>query len=491
MINDNKVYVHQLKNFEYPTNNKEYNPSVKYPEYPFNSVSASDNFVYDAVRASLYHMGFDYKNYNTTYWNPLKQFIKPNDTVLIKPNLVLHESKKKLEPLVTHPSLLRAIIDYVYIANNGENTIIIGDAPLQSCDFDKLLNDGGYNIVINFYKQLGIKIKVVDFRNYYSKIENGVHKVLENDKRNASMIVDLKDDSEFANINADQYSKLRITNYDHSILLQHHNKEKHEYSIAKEVLEADFIINMPKPKTHRKAGVTISLKNLVGINTNKEWLPHHTIGSKNDGGDEYKNKSIIKKCRTALIEKRDKYMVTNNKKEALFYNNCARILFPVMKIFCKDKYTEGSWYGNDTIWRTILDLNKILFFCNNTGKMNLKKQREMLIIGDMVVSGEKEGPLMPTPKKAGIVVTGRNPVCFDEAVASIMGFDFKKIPSINNAKKLKNYSYFSSEETEIYSNNPQFNFKKPKEICRSESLKFEPSLGWYNCLLNKKMKGNE
>lgn len=32
-----------------------------------------------------------------------------------------------------------------------------------------------------------------------------------------------------------------------------------------------------RPKTHRKADVTIFLRNLVGINANKEFLPHHAV----------------------------------------------------------------------------------------------------------------------------------------------------------------------------------------------------------------------
>ena len=91
------------------------------------------------------------------------------------------------------------------------------------------------------------------------------------------------------------YDNMRITNYDPAYLKQHHNADKHEYFINSDVLNADVVINMPKPKTHRKAGVTISMKNLVGINCRKEYLPHHTNGSKEEGGDEYLHRSYLKK----------------------------------------------------------------------------------------------------------------------------------------------------------------------------------------------------
>lgn len=33
--------------------------------------------------------------------------------------------------------------------------------------------------------------------------------------------------------------------------------------------------------------MTCALKNLVGINANKNWLPHHTEGAPEQGGDQF------------------------------------------------------------------------------------------------------------------------------------------------------------------------------------------------------------
>ena len=52
-------------------------------------------------------------------------------------------------------------------------------------------------------------------------------------------------------------------------------------------MEADVFINIPKLKTHKKVGLTCALKNLVGINANKNWLPHHTEGTTDRGGDQF------------------------------------------------------------------------------------------------------------------------------------------------------------------------------------------------------------
>lgn len=101
------------------------------------------------------------------------------------------------------------------------------------------------------------------------------------------------------------------------------------------------------------------------------------------------------------------------------------------------KYSEGSWWGNHTISRTIVDLNKILFYADKNGKMKNTPQRKVLIVADMIVSGEKEGPVAPSPKNVGIVASGVNPVCFDRVIAALMGFDIKMIPTLQTASKVK------------------------------------------------------
>jgi hypothetical protein len=57
-------------------------------------------------------------------------------------------------------------------------------------------------------------------------------------------------------------------------------------------LEADVIINLPKPKTHKKTGLTGAIKNLVGLVGDKELLPHHRNGGATDGGDCYPGRSF-------------------------------------------------------------------------------------------------------------------------------------------------------------------------------------------------------
>ena len=85
-----------------------------------------------------------------------------------------------------------------------------------------------------------------------------------------------------------------------------------------------------------------------------------------------------------------------------------------MRIFSKlmnsqSQYREGCWYGNNTICKTITDINKIVYYADKYGAIKEKQQRKVIIIADMIVSGQKNGPLNPMPKDVGIIAVGTNP----------------------------------------------------------------------------------
>ena len=75
---------------------------------------------------------------------------------------------------------------------------------------------------------------------------------------------------------------------------ENHQIGRHRYLIAREIIEADLVINLPKLKSHKKSCVTGALKNLIGINGNKEFLPHHRKGGSESGGDCYEGGSSLK-----------------------------------------------------------------------------------------------------------------------------------------------------------------------------------------------------
>ena len=443
------------------------------------------------VREGFRLMGYDSGHYGTSAWNPLGEIIVPGNTVVIKPNMVMdvnHIEKEGTDCLYTQPSVVAAVLDYVIIALKGKGRIIVGDAPMQECKFDRLVEESGYLQLIKYLqeklKDTGISISLVDFRELRSIVKDGIHYSVTDRYEysgEGAEVIDLGDESEFAGMNEYELDKIRITNYDPAILKEHHNDSVNEYKVSREILSADVIINMPKPKTHRKGGVTIALKNLVGINCRKEYLPHHTNGSKEEGGDEYLHKSWSKRMADYFLDKRNYHMQTSkNYFKAGFYRRMAQIAGIIVHFTKKDSYFEGSWYGNDTISRTLLDLNKILLYADKQGVMQQEKQRKVIIVADMIISGEKEGPVAPSPKNVGMIAMGEDPVCFDEVIATLMGAKLSYIPSIIRAKELGGKYLISSKDSKavIESNVKEYNRKYIEDINDRDLLYYIPTSGW-------------
>lgn len=473
---------------EYPGVNEKFRPSKTYPEYLFDKeISRQENLVYDMIRNGLKMLRLDEAHFEQPEWNPLGELIHPGNTVLLKPNLVLHinGSGCGTDCLYTHPSLVAVMIDYVAIALKGRGKIIVADAPIQECEFETLIKQSGYDVLCDFYKKKGIDIELVDFRNVKTYEKDGLH-YLQEEEGSKGVIVNLDDKSTFSDMDEERIRNLRITNYDPRILQQHHCGKVHEYNVSKYVLDADVIINMPKPKTHRKAGVTISLKNLVGINANKEFLPHHTLGSQDEGGDAYLHGNALLKLANEVLDMKNQLVHDHEMELAEKAEKLYSAMYEKGRKQAGEEYWEGSWYGNDTIWRTIVDLNRILFYADKDGKMTDRKQRRLFIVGDMIVSGEKEGPLCPVPVYPGTIVMGDDPLKFDRAVCSIMGFDYRSIPTLNNSELFhKRYPLTDGEEIKIVSNYMEWNEKDLDEIRERHSLKFQPTLGWAEKLGNR------
>src|SRR5207244_1973231 len=116
-------------------------------------------------------------------------------------------------------------------------------------------------------------------------------------------------------------------------------------------------------KTHRKAGVTLSLKNMVGLTNEKRWLPHHRLGSPSQGGDLYADQT---RPDVKLKERAKDMLITHSwgrwgaRYVGLplfkFYTLIAKPLLDRLYSNCAISHVEdGDWYGNDTVWRMVLD----------------------------------------------------------------------------------------------------------------------------------------
>lgn len=454
-MNKKNVYI---KNTTDQYKNEAFNPSKMYGELHNIDIDiSSDKLVYNDIRELFIEMQLDEGNIGKDNWNPFKEFIHEGDNVLIKPNLVMHENKVgTIDCMITNFALIRPVIDYTILALNGTGSIIVGDAPVQDCDFGSLKKINNLEASIEAYKKIYPNIKLMDFRkNQNASVECVTVKL---DKKSSF--------SELDNMEK-EYS---ITNYDLKLMNAHHTGNTHEYIVPQDVLNADVIINMPKPKTHRKAGMTACMKNFVGINGNKECLPHHRTGGPNKNGDEFPENSFIKNIFSWL----SKYSYKRNS----FIDFIRRCVAYVMSKMGKGRFREGSWYGNDTIWRTILDLNKLIVYTNKNGILTDQPQRTIFNICDMVVSGEKEGPLLPSDKKVGLIVAGFNQLNNDYAIAQIMGFEPDKIKYIKNGYKL--------EELKI-SDNRKFTVVDEKGVVKNMkkyNKHFEATDGWKDYLNN-------
>lgn len=406
----------------------------EYPSFPYED--SSD--LYISLLNLLEGLGLNRNN-------PFVDYIKPNQTVVIKPNWVRDQNPLGygLESLVTHTSLIKYIIDFLATAMDGRGKIIIGDAPLQNCNFENLKKLSKIDIVVKDAKEKypGLEIIVEDWRLTVMKNYNlGQTMVFENQKIEKEnpyknyTIFDTGKDSFLEEIS--NYSdKFRVTKYKPSLMMSHHKPGKHEYLITNRVFEADFFINMPKMKTHIKAGLTGALKNLVGINGHKEFLPHHIKGSAEEGGDNYMLSNWFKRRYEDLNdyfwENINNFSIAKRK----LLMRSIRIILKLSDFFGGDGIIAGSWKGNKTIWRTTLDLNHILYFYS-------EKPTKILNIVDGIVAGEGEGPLEPTPKKAGILIAGENPAIVDMAVAKILGYSLTEIPTVFNAISNKKSKFY-------------------------------------------------
>jgi uncharacterized protein (DUF362 family) len=459
-------------------------PPMIFPEFPYSDNSIDkDNYIYSSIRELFIKLNLDIKNLNTSNWNPLGKFIKPGDKVIIKPNFV-REAKTKgvdVHSIVTNGSILRPIVDYCQIALKGRGKLTIADAPQFDANFEKIIKITGTSQLVKYINKIApLNIDLLDLREervIYSENVIINRFKLAGDPEGYT-IVNLGTNSEFHKIEK-FCNKIFGADYDIKETRRHHQNNIHEYKISNTILNSDVFINVPKLKTHKKAGISVSLKNLIGINGNKNYLPHFRFGTKNLGGDEYEGDSVLNNLNSKFFNFMFKFL-SNFRSAGANLMRIPGLFYPGLKKANIAVHQAGDWYGNDTIWRTILDLNKILLYSNKQGEMQFEKQRKYFSIIDGVIAGEREGPLNPSSKKCGLIIGGFDPVSTDITSSRIMGFDYKKIPQIEKSLDIDKYNLGLTRpfEIKIVSNN-----KKWLNLwMKDENFKFEPHMGWKNAI---------
>ena len=401
--------------------------SVEAPELPSGVATSS---AAAAVRELFAAWGLDREHYGTEQWNPLGAFIRPGASVVLKPNWVLHINRTghSLGYIVTHTSVIEAVLEYVALAKPGR--VIVGDAPVQGCDFTTLLQLMGVPGMVSRMQARGLDLSIADFRRTVLPGEELGRTKLENQRgMDQYILYDLKQDSLLEPLNADA-EKFRVTMYNPDLLRKTHCPGRHQYLIAREVIDVDVVINLPKLKAHKKSCITGALKNLVGINGHKEYLPHHRKGGKQTGGDCYAGGSRLKGWAEDLLDAANREQTGYHQ---LLLARLSYFLVRCAKRMGEDTNIEGSWYGNDTVWRTTLDLQRILRYGRTDGTMGTEPQRYVISITDAIIGGEGEGPMMPLPVPSAFLTGGINSAATEWVNARLMGFDPQRIPLTREA----------------------------------------------------------
>lgn len=364
--------------------------------------------------------------------------------ILIKPNWVLHATHPDfpIEALVTSTDLIRATVEACFEKYPSVDSVIVGDVPLQSCEFELLWQQSGFDRITGGLKpEERARVKILDLRRERF-VNRGGFLELSSDQPG--------DPLGYAEIAVDNASYLepvsgfsrrfRVSDYDPEETRRTHGKGKHRYLVARSVLQADLVINLPKMKTHQKSGITGALKNLVGINGSKAYLVHHRTGRPSQGGDEFpENASRLIELQVRLreaLQKRSRWLFRLARLPWI----AAKRLLGIATEVTREKADEGrayvgagSWYGNDSIWRMVYDLNMILIYGRaEGGPLADSPQRRTIAILDGLIAGEGNGPLQPLPVKAGVLAASENPFLIDFAMARMMGFDWRKIPLLAN-----------------------------------------------------------
>lgn len=434
----NQVGVYRVRGMEaYGALQAPFAPDAEYPELRAGAGRAPENFVFREFREFLRTLGWDAEWFGTAAWNPLGWLIRPGATVVLKPNLVVSEhpeGDRIVRYTDTDGPIIRCIGEYVLRALEGRGTIIIGDSPIKETDFAKATGLTGIDRVADALRGRGASVELVDFRDFVSRRDEVAMvdgRAQSGDPRGYSAF-DLGGRSELEEVSASSARFRSTAAYYENRMPETHAPGRHRYSVANSVLQADVFINVPKLKTHCKAGITVALKNLVGICNEKRWLPHHRKGSPEQGGDEYAEQTA---AGVKLVERLKDFFVQNPIGKVFYprimlLNKLGKRVLGIdiiRRIRNSDPYQNGGWYGNDTVWRMVLDLNKILRYGQAGGTLSATPLRRALTIVDGLWAGELEGPLKPAPKVAGVFLAGVDSLALDVVAATLMGFDYRKI----------------------------------------------------------------
>ncbi|MDF1576038.1 MAG: DUF362 domain-containing protein [Bacteroidales bacterium] len=386
--------------------------------------------------------------------------------VLIKPNWVKQSRNEDDEIcLRTNDNFILATLEIILRMRPAG--VRIGDAPIQGCNWNKMISARFAEEINRLSAAFQVPVEVVDFRRRtYDFVKNRTEGEIR--PMEEYLIFDLGEDSLLEPITVPCKSKFRVTNYDPDRMEASHYIGTHRYCIAKEFFEADVILSLPKVKTHQKTAITGAMKNLVGINGDKDFLPHHRIGGSDNGGDCYPGRSYLRFWSELSLDRANR---RQGKPSFWFWKKLSSLLWRLSRPGPEHQIAAG-WYGNDTSWRMVKDLNKIAVFGDAQGKIHKNPQRQIFTLSDGIIGGQGDGPLEPDPLPMGLVLFSNHSLFHDRVVADLMNFPREKIPLLSAPHDESDEGFYLTYDG--------------KDISRNElakySLKVKPPLGWISHL---------
>jgi uncharacterized protein (DUF362 family) len=409
--------------------------------YPEGAPFDPPNPVYDAVSDLLVLLGLDAARVGTPDWNPFGSLVRPGGSIVIKPNFVTNRDREKLlvgEQLLcssTHPAVLRPLIDLAWRALEGRGSLVVIDSPIEGSDIEDTVSRLGFTAMLAALRERGIGLRWIDLRDFtYHRhfILDDVHFAGRSlnvgwmqfsrqagDPRGYTEL-DLGESSLLAQL--DHQDRLAFHKRDYAVASRAHRDGRHPYSISNTILDADLIINVPKLKTHKKSGVTLALKSVIGMSNRKVWMPHFRRGWP-PLGDEFDRRPHFGE---RIGNRLTRFPIGGG--------HTAVLNFPRLR--GAPGYAEGGCHpGNDTLWRTILDLNVALLYGKRDGTLADVPQRRILHLIDGIVGGEGDGPLRSSPRRTGALLASWDPVAADTAGAELMGFASDRLATLAQAHR--------------------------------------------------------
>ncbi len=453
------------------------------PGYPDEPPFHPDNSTYRAVQQCFALAGLDRAHLGEPGWNPLGELMRTGETVLLKPNFVKENHPRDPNGwrcVLTHGSIIRAVADYVWKAVGVSGKVVVADAPQTDSSFGAIAKVTGLHAIRDHYARQGLDFAIVDLRREEHENRGGVivaRRRLAGDPE-GYVAFDLGNQSEFVgHRGAGRYYG---ADYDAGEVNRHHADGRHEYLISGTAIRADVVFSLPKLKTHKKAGITVSMKNLVGINGDKNWLPHHTEGKPARGGDEHPAPSWLHRFERRVVPG-FRYLSRRVPGVGIWAHRLGRRVGTEVFGDTEDVIRSGNWWGNDTVWRMCLDL-KVLLYGNPDGTLRAPtagNRKRHYVLVDGILAGEGRGPMNPDPVDAGIVVFGVHPPSVDAACAYLMGFDPDKVPIVRQAFLCSHLPLAESrwQDVRLVSERPAWNGLLP-EIGDAATFHFTPHFGW-------------